>query len=246
MEYGGPSVRGPSACGPRARAPGCGCGTRTPCARLRSTRAPCGADRTPPPGLRVPERPGTGAVRARRARGSGPHAHHVVRTGPLRLRSAYPSARVRARYAHAVRAAPVHTRTMWCGQDPSAWAPRARAPGCGCGCASGRAAPVADCGPHATYVVGAGPLCLRSACPGAGAVRRRCAAIRAGPAGGSGPHAHHVQWTGPLRLRSVRPGAGAVRAGRAPRSAQPQRAAQAHTRTMCSGVSRTPGVPCRS
>ncbi len=98
---------------------------------------PHDADRTPPPAFRLPVRPGTGAVRAGRGRGSGPHAHHVMRTGPLRLGSAGPCTWVRVRYAQAVRAAPVHTRTMWCGQDPSACVPPARAPGCGCGAPRG-------------------------------------------------------------------------------------------------------------
>ncbi len=83
----------PTARAPRACAPRCGCGTRRPWARLRSTRAPCGADRTPPPAFHVPERPGAGAgagavrrrcaaIRAGPAGGSGPRAHHVQRRLP--------------------------------------------------------------------------------------------------------------------------------------------------------------------
>ncbi len=87
---------GPTARAPRACAPRCGCGTRRPWARLRPTRAPCDAGRTPPPAFHVPERPGAGAgagavrrrcaaIRAGPAGGSGPRAHHVQRRLPPRL-----------------------------------------------------------------------------------------------------------------------------------------------------------------
>ncbi|GAB2328271.1 hypothetical protein STREPTOSP366_34500 [Streptomyces variabilis] len=184
---------------------------------------PCGA---PPPGLRVPVRPGTGAVRA----------------------------------------APVHTRTMWCGQDPSACARRARPPGYGCGAPRG-AQPQRPTAAHtrpmwwgrtpppAFRVPGVRVRCVRYAqavrrdprspsgrlrptrapcaadgppppairAPGYG-TRRPCAAIRAAPAGGSGPHAHHVQrrlphaW-GAVSLLGVRRAVGAGAGPRVPRAA---------------------------
>ncbi len=231
----------PTARAPRACAPRCGCGTRRPWARLRSTRAPCGADRTPPPAFHVPVRPGAGAVRAGRGRGSGPHAHHVVRTGPLRLRSTCPSARVRVRYAQAVGAAPVHTRTMWCGQDPSACVPRARPPGCGCGTrrpwAAICAGPAGRSGPHAHHVqrrlphawgavsllgvrrdvgTGAGPDVPRAtaaAAPGCA----RCAATAPSPSSGGHRQRPSFPWT-PVRAPRWAQ-AGRRRARHAPRAA---------------------------
>ncbi len=177
----------PTARAPRACAPRCGCGTRRPWARLRSTRAPCGADRTPPPGLRGPVRPGAGAVRAGRGRGSGPHAHHVMRTGPLRLRSACPSARVRVRCAsrHAAPAADCGPHATYVvGAGPLCL--RSACPGAGAGavrrrCAAIRAGPAGGSGPRAHHVVRTGPLRLRSTCPSARVRVRYAQAVRAAP-----------------------------------------------------------------
>ncbi len=70
----------------------------------------------------------TSSARPPGARGGGAGAWSTASRpdGAHRPGSACLCAQVRVRYAQAVGAAPVHTRTMWCGQDPSACDPCAR------------------------------------------------------------------------------------------------------------------------